>query len=99
MLETGVKKTVRRATCKIAAASGILHSDGDVRSFEEDAEDVLAQGDRSPIQEWATEHLKWADVAGHAVEVKGPDPLSVSDFEDAWGNGIWDVSSTGGDAA
>jgi len=43
--------------------------------------------------------LKWADVAGHAVEVKGPDPLSVSDFEDAWGNGIWDVSSTGGDAA
>jgi hypothetical protein len=73
--------------------------DSDACSFEEAAEAVAQSGDWSPIWEWATKDLKWADVAGHAVEVKGPDPLSVSDFEDAWGNGIWDVSSTGGDAA
>jgi hypothetical protein len=73
--------------------------DSDVCSFEEAAEAVAQSGDWSPIWEWATKDLKWSDVAGHAIEVKGPDPLSVSDFEDAWVNGIWDVSSTGGDAA
>ncbi len=69
-----------------------LDLDSDVCSFEEDAEAVAKSGDWSPIWEFAVEHLKWTDVARYAVEVKGPDPLSVSDFEDAWVNGIWDVS-------
>jgi hypothetical protein len=73
--------------------------DSDACSFEEDAGAVAKSGDWSPICEWAVKHLKWADVAGHAIEVKGPDALSVSDFEGAWVNGIWDISPTEGDAA
>jgi hypothetical protein len=56
-------------------------------TFEEEAEIAFAEDD-GIIYDWACEHMEWSDVAAHAIQIKGPDPL---DFDDAWVNGIREV--------
>ncbi len=66
--------------------------DGDVkRSLDEDTLPLFA-ADPFEVQDWASNNMKWSDVAHAAFKIKEPEPC---DFQEAWVNGeksVIDVS-------
>lgn len=64
---------------------------GDVeRSLKEDTM-PLFEDDDYEIQDWAANNMNWDEVAPKAAQLRGPLPLSLDDFQEAWTNGSKEV--------